>query len=52
MYYVGSTPIWERYAKQDLITDKSTKMMEALVAEYPMEVDYSAITLGYVNMAG
>lgn len=50
MYYVGSTPIWENYAKQDLITDKSVKMMEALVAQYPIEVDYSAITLGLVNL--
>lgn len=50
MYYVGSTPVWKTYAEKDLITRKSMDMMEELVADYPMTVDYSAITLGYVNM--
>jgi len=51
MYYVGSSPVWENYARQDLITQKTGELMNALVKDYPMEVDYSAITLGYVNMA-
>lgn len=51
MYYVGSSPIWETYARQDLMSEKVNAMMLALVAEYPMEVDYSAISLGYVDMA-
>ena len=52
MYFVGSTPIWEYYSRQDLIAEKSSAMMEALTAEASMEVDYSAITLGLVDLAG
>ena len=52
MYFVSSTPIWEYYARQDLMTEKSGVMLDELVAPYSMDVDYSAITLGYVNMAG
>jgi len=52
MYFVGSTPIWENYARQDFISEKTNAMMQELTTEHPMEVDYSAITLGYVNMAG
>ena len=52
MYFVDRSPIWENYAEQDLISQKSTEMMQNLIAEYPMEVDYSAISLGYVNIAG
>ena len=52
MYFVGSTPIWEYYSRQDLVAEKTNGLMEELTGAYPMEVDYSAITLGYVNMAG
>ena len=52
MYFVSSTPIWEYYAEQDLMTEKSTAMLDALVAGYPMEVSYGDISLGYVNLAG
>ena len=52
MYFVGSTPIWEYYAKQDVMAEKTTAMMEELAAQYPMVVDYTAITLGNVNLAG
>lgn len=51
MYFVGSTPIWEYYTRQDLLTEKSQTMMEQLAEQYPMEVDYSAITLGLVDLA-
>lgn len=52
MYFVGSTPIWEYYVRQDLTTEKTNAMMQELTAQYPMEVDYSAISLGLVNLAG
>lgn len=50
MYFVGSTPIWEYYTRQDLVAEKTNELMESLTSEHPMEVDYSAISLGYVNM--
>lgn len=51
MFFVDSTPIWEQYVDQQLMTEKATAMMEAIVADYALEVDYSAISLGYVDMA-
>ena len=52
MYFVGSTPIWEYYSRQDLVAEKTNGLMDELTGAYTMEVDYSAITLGYVNLAG
>ena len=51
MYFVGSTAIWQEYVSQQLVAEKSSAMMQELTAAYPMEVDYSAISLGYVDMA-
>ena len=50
MYFVGSTPIWEYYSRQDLVAEQTNAMMEKLTSEHPMEVDYKSISLGYVNM--
>lgn len=52
MYFVESTPIWSYYAEQDFISEKSNEMMQQLTEQYPLDVDYSAITLGLVNLAG
>ena len=52
MYFVDSTPIWEYYARQDLVAEQTSAMMAQLTESHPMDVDYSAITLGYVNLAG
>lgn len=52
MYFVDSTPIWEHYSYQDLVAEKTSAMMQELVADYAMDVDYSAITLGVVDMNG
>ena len=50
MYFVGSSPIWESYAKSDWVGEQTNAMIDALGEKYPLEVDYSAITLGYVNL--
>ena len=50
MYFVNRRPIWVDYVKQDMISEKSLEMMEQLILDYPMEVDYSAITLGFVDL--
>ncbi len=52
MYFVGSTPIWENYTRQDYMAQQTNAMMDELTANYPMDVDYSSISLGLVNMAG
>ena len=50
MYFVGSTPIWEYYTRQDLVAEKTNELMQDITAAHPMEVDYKAISLGYVNL--
>ena len=51
MYFVEKTPIWLDYTEDALWSEKANDLMETIVDEYPMEVDYSAISLGYVDMA-
>lgn len=51
MYFVKSTPIWEYYSRQDLVSEKTNALMADITAQYPMEVEYSAISLGLVNLA-
>lgn len=51
MYYVDSTPIWQVQARTDLISQMTTQLLEDLIASAPITVDYSAIKLGYVNLA-
>ena len=50
MYYVSSTPIWEYYARTGWISQQTENFITALAADHPMEVDYSAIKLGYINL--
>ena len=52
MYFVGRTPIWEYYTRQDYILDKSNAMVQELIGRQSVDVDYGAITLGLVNLAG
>lgn len=52
MYYVTSRPIWETYAKSDWTSEQANQLIADLAQAYPMEVDYSAIVLGYIDLAG
>jgi hypothetical protein len=50
MFFVGSQPQWISYAESDWMNEKSGKLLEDIVAEYPMEVAYENIALGVVQM--
>lgn len=50
MYFVSSTPIWETYAKSGWVSEKTNDFIKKLADDHPMEVDYSAIKLGYLNL--
>ena len=52
MYFVSRTPIWEYYARQDLMTEKSNAVMDDMVAGYSVDVEYRKISLAAVNLAG
>ena len=48
--YISSTPIWETYAKSGWVSEKTNDFIKKLAEDHPMEVDYSAIKLGYLNL--
>lgn len=50
MFFVGSEPQWISYAESDWKNEQSSKLLETIVAKYPMEVTYENIALGVVKM--
>jgi len=50
MFFVKSEPQWTYYAESDWMNEQSSKLLETIVAEYPMEVSYENIALGVVEM--
>ena len=50
MFFVGSEPQWISYAESDWMNEQSNKLLETIVAEYPMDVTYENIALGVVEM--
>ena len=50
MYYAGSEPVWISESESALLGEKITAMINEINAKYPIEVDYSSILLGYVDM--
>lgn len=51
MFFVSSTPQWQYYAEKDWRTEQVNNLVKALNESYPMEVDYSKITLGLLAAA-
>ncbi len=52
MFFVYGEEGWIRRAKEALITDACSEIMEKAMEEYPMEVNYKKIVLGKADMAG
>ena len=50
MYFVSSTPIWESTVRSQLIAQQMQSMMQELTAQYPMEAEYSKISLAQLEM--
>ena len=50
MFFVKSEPRWTYYAQSDWLNEQSAKLLEEVVAKYPMEVTYENIALGVVEM--
>ena len=50
MFFVNSQPQWTTYAASDWANEQSAKLLEEIVAEYPMEVAYENIALGVVAL--
>lgn len=52
MYYVTNRPVWYAYAESDLIGALGDQIVPNAVAAYDVDIDYSAIVLGDVNLTG
>lgn len=50
MFFVKSEPRWTYYAESDWLNEQSAKLLEDVVAQFPMEVTYENIALGVVKM--
>ncbi len=51
MYFVYSEEGWSRRAKEALITDACSEVIQKAMEEYPMEVKYKKIVIGKADMS-
>lgn len=51
MFFVDRYPMWISYAESALLQERTQTIVEDVRAAYPMEVDYSAIALGLVDIS-
>ena len=51
MFFVDNTYPWFDQAKNDLIQSLKSKIISDAMASSTLEVDYSKILLGYVDLA-
>lgn len=50
MYFSDSRPQWSYYAGEDWKTEQSNTLLENIIAQHPMDVDYGKIVLGLIEM--
>ena len=50
MYYVGSEEIWHATAKQDLMAERSQKLVQQILEEHSVSVEYRKIALAEVGL--
>ena len=51
MFFVGSEPMWVSYAESGLKTELINAIVTDATEKHPMDVDYSAIALGLVDVS-
>lgn len=51
MYFVSSADSWYSYAREDLLYERVSALMDEAVADYGMDVNYNAMVLGYLDLA-
>lgn len=52
MYFIDSQDIWYTAAQADFVAEKSNELVENTMKQYPAEIQYDKIALGFVNLAG
>ena len=51
MYLSALRPVWKTQVESDLLSQRGADLIYAVNEKYPMTVDYTAITLGFVDLA-
>ncbi len=52
MYFSSSEPIWEFETKATMLAENTENMLNETQEKWPMEIDYSKVVLGFINLAG
>jgi len=50
MYFSNKVPIWEYECRSAILSEKTIAMLQEVQTEWPIQVDYGKIVLGYVPM--
>ena len=50
MYFVGSDLVWFLTAETDMMTEKGNEFLSQVLDNHPVEIDFSAIALGEVDL--
>ena len=50
MYFSASRPVWKTQVESDMLAERGSDLIYEVTDKYPMTVDYSMITLGFVDM--
>jgi parvulin-like peptidyl-prolyl isomerase len=50
MYLSAIRPIWKDQVMNDMLSERGSNLIFEVSGKYPMTADYSAITLGYVDL--
>ena len=50
MFFVGSQPMWQEYARSAWVNEQTDLLLDAIVEDYPMEVTYENIALADVKL--
>lgn len=52
MFFVGSRPVWPEYAESDLMNQRSSELLNAMIESYTVEAEFDKILLAYVDIDG
>lgn len=50
MFFSGSRPMWVEYARSDYMNEKADELVKGITGNYSLDVDYSAILIGEVDL--
>ena len=52
MYFVGSRPVWKDAVRNEIMSMRSTELLNGILDKYTMEAEFDKILLANVNLGG